>query len=491
MAVSRRLHAPWGRSDILALTGLLTIALLLRLIPVFIVPGLTYADEILQTVEQAHRLVYGRGFVPWEFEYGIRSWILPGLFAAVLQVARPFGERPEVYLPVVGIFCAAISLVVPLAAYVWARQRYDRNAAILAGLLPAVWVDLVYFAPRTLSEPIAGHALLAGLLLADDEHGGNRRRFAAGAVLGLALLLRFHFAPAIVVATGYLFWRHRGLTRPLLLGAGVVILLGGLLDTLTWTYPWQSIWLNFRFNVLHGVSHQFGVEPWYWYIGGMALLWSGGVAVIWGLALLGAGWLPVPLIAAVTMLASHSMIEHKEYRFLYPAVACLMVTAGIGIARLVDGRSLAVAWGAAATIALTSLATTITPIYQDEVWPTGADSVALGRWVRQQRDLCGLGVVEGFRGGHTHLHLDAPIFEVDRPEQMAMAAPGFNVLLYDLPFEPPAELGFSRAICFHKRCAATRGGGCEPVVMKRGDWRPKALRDVAPWRPRFAAPSAE
>jgi hypothetical protein len=45
----------------------------------FIFPSRNGPDETYQTVEQALRLNTGMGFVPWEFERGIRSWLLPSL----------------------------------------------------------------------------------------------------------------------------------------------------------------------------------------------------------------------------------------------------------------------------------------------------------------------------------------------------------------------------------------------------------------------------
>jgi phosphatidylinositol glycan class B len=38
-----------------------------RLLPVLVFPGIHHADEAFQTVEQAHRVVFGYGLVPWEF----------------------------------------------------------------------------------------------------------------------------------------------------------------------------------------------------------------------------------------------------------------------------------------------------------------------------------------------------------------------------------------------------------------------------------------
>ena len=45
-----------------------------------------HPDEALQYIEQAHRLVFGYGVVPWEFRYDIRSWLIPLLVAGPMQL---------------------------------------------------------------------------------------------------------------------------------------------------------------------------------------------------------------------------------------------------------------------------------------------------------------------------------------------------------------------------------------------------------------------
>src|SRR5579872_2023631 len=77
------------------------IAFALRLLPVFAFPGINFPDEIFQTIEPAHRLVYGTGLVPWEFLYGTRSWVLPGVIAGVMRAAQFVGDGPAVYMPAI------------------------------------------------------------------------------------------------------------------------------------------------------------------------------------------------------------------------------------------------------------------------------------------------------------------------------------------------------------------------------------------------------
>ena len=53
--------------------------------------SMLHFDEIVQHLEPAHRLVFGNGVTHWEFFYGVRSWLLPGLIAGVLKLFDAVG----------------------------------------------------------------------------------------------------------------------------------------------------------------------------------------------------------------------------------------------------------------------------------------------------------------------------------------------------------------------------------------------------------------
>ncbi|MGZ6098480.1 MAG: hypothetical protein ACXWLL_08815 [Myxococcaceae bacterium] len=62
--------------------------------------GIAWPDEIYQSLEPAHRLVWGRGWVPLEVREGLRTWALPGLVAGLLEVFRALGlSRPALFVP--------------------------------------------------------------------------------------------------------------------------------------------------------------------------------------------------------------------------------------------------------------------------------------------------------------------------------------------------------------------------------------------------------
>ena len=116
-------------------------AFLLRMIPVFLWPANAHPDEIIQATEQGHRLVFGYGLIPWEFEYAARSWIIPYITAAFIWVATLFGDGPEFYLPAIGIGLGALAAVSVLCAFLWGRRFFGLTGGLVAALVPAAWIS--------------------------------------------------------------------------------------------------------------------------------------------------------------------------------------------------------------------------------------------------------------------------------------------------------------------------------------------------------------
>ena len=81
----------------MALGVLLALAILLRLQPILVEPSAVWPDEIFQTSEPAHRLVFGSGLVAWEFQLGVRSWLLRGIIAGLMELSRIIGDGPDYY----------------------------------------------------------------------------------------------------------------------------------------------------------------------------------------------------------------------------------------------------------------------------------------------------------------------------------------------------------------------------------------------------------
>ena len=122
-------------------------------------------DEIFQTLEPAHRILTGWGIVSWEWREGIRSWVVPEALAAVMRAGFAVGLPARFAVPLVWLALSALaSLVVVAGVWIGWRKR-GLTGALLCGLLCAVWPDLVYFGPKTLTEVQSGNlAVLAAAI---------------------------------------------------------------------------------------------------------------------------------------------------------------------------------------------------------------------------------------------------------------------------------------------------------------------------------------
>jgi hypothetical protein len=473
------------RSAEIGLAVLVGLAVLLRLQPILMEPSAVWPDEIFQTSEPAHRLVFGNGLVAWEFQLGVRSWLLPGIIAGLMELSRIIGDGPDYYLPVIAVGFAALAAAPVVCCFLWCRPLFGVTGALLAGLAVAVAAEPVYFGARTLSETVAGHLLIVAIWALEPGYPviSRRRQFAGGALLGFVFATRVQLAPAIAVTMLWTNWRaDRGRVAATIAGIAAILAAAAMLDTLTLGYPFASIWRYLLYNVFYGVSSTFGVEPWPYYLLGELGVWGGAGATILLLTAIGAWRLPLLLVVAIVILAVHSGIGHKEYRFIYPAIVPLTVLAGVGLAQMASwgrewliGRSMSVTAAAATAAALAAVWWGLASL---QVWngaTIGAhrqrmhDKLVAASVVAHGPPPCGIGLYGlhgddwGLYGGYTHFHRPAPMYWPEDKAALAAAADTFDTLLYTDP--PPPALGFVTRQCIGEVCIAQRAGSCRAVPM--------------------------
>jgi phosphatidylinositol glycan class B len=464
----------------IGLAILVGLAIALRLQPILLEPSAVWPDEIFQTTEPAHRLVYGSGLVAWEFQLGVRSWLLPGVIAALMELSRLAGDGPDYYLPLIAIAFAALATAPVVCCFLWCRPLFGAGGALLAGTVVAVAPELVYFGARTLSEVVAGHLLVVALYVLEPGYRvtSRRRLVVGGALLGLVFVTRVQLAPAVLVAALWTNWRaDRECVVAILVGAIAILLTTGMLDTLTLGYPLASFWRYVLYNLYYGVSVTFGVEPWNYYLLGELGVWGGACAT---LLLLGARRMPLLLVLALVILAVHSVIAHKEYRFIYPAIVLVAVMAGAGLAQIAGwacdwligrgtphniaafaGAAFALAWWGAASFQVWNGAT-LTDHRQRM-----HNKLAAASFVAHKAAPCGIGLYGlagedwGLYGGYTYLHRPAPMYWPKDETALIAASPGFDTLLYTRP--PPESLGFTTLRCLGEVCISQRPGGCRSM----------------------------
>jgi GPI mannosyltransferase 3 len=465
--------------------ALLAAAFVLRLAIFYFVPNVHWPDEIYQVMEPAHRLAFGTGAVSWEWVAGIRSWLVPGLVAALMEVGRLRGDAPaQVNLPV-EIFFAAAGCVPVAVGYFWSRKLYGRAGGFAAAAVAALWVDLLYISGHTLTEVLAADclplALYVGLPLG-GEASSRRRLWVAGGLLGLTFAFRFHLAPALLVAAIGVCGMSRRRWGSVIASACIPILAMGLLDWVTLGIAFQSVTLNLWVNLAQGVSDEAGRLPFSTLFVLPFYLWGGAIVVIVLTALVGARRLPWLLAVVAAIFLVHSFIAHKEYRFIYPALPLIAILAGIGTAELIQivrearPATFSVPWMPAALAAIfwgtMSLAIGLSPVYRS-AWTRERAQLGAFDFAAHQADLCGVGLY-GMRWavtpGQSALPPRARLYQTDRAHLDRDAA-AFNYIVAREQ-APVPNARYHRMDCFAgdasdgdrwliHACVWRRDGGCD------------------------------
>jgi hypothetical protein len=464
MEVSRPRDTHSGQS--VAWLVLLVVALGLRVGLAWCFPNVFHADEIYQTLEPAHRLVYGYGVIPWEWRTGIRSWILPAFLAGVMRVTGWMGSGSSGYIFGVDVFLSIASLTAVWFGYLWARRVSGREAAIIAAGASTFFFALVYFAPKALTEIVATDFLLPGLYLGvyGEQSSEKKRLFLAGILCGLAASLRIQLIPAVAVAALYFcFPRWRQRIPAVLAGLALPVLAFGLVDAFTWSYPFQSFILNFRVNVFEGRSLIYGVDPWYWYLPELLYLLGPVIVFLWK----GGRRSPFLAVMFLVIVGSHSLLGHKELRFIYPAIPMAIPLASIGFVesiaeiksrlKLPEVSRLVVVAGILC-FTLSSLLCVRILVHRRK------DSLPMRAFDQLSRDssLCGVALDHvhwSWVGGYTHLHRNVPILPIRDGADLLNKAPSFNALVAPVAI-PGVPDGFERGDCWGGVCVYRRAGAC-------------------------------
>ena len=320
----------------------------------------THPDEIMQYLEQGHRLAFGNGVLYWEFFYGARSWLIPGLVAGILVLFDALGlGDPTWYVGGVKLAFCAVSLAVPAGMYFFARRHFDEAAARAALLAGALWYELAGFAHKPMTEFVAtalATALLA-LCARGPREAGPGAAWLAALLAVLTAAIRVQYAPLALALFGLFLLRAGKAARAHAAAAALAFLAAvGIFDALSWDGgAFHSYRANLEFNL---AIDRPAVWPGYQYPLWM-LYTGGGVSVLCiAAALLDPrryGFL-LALIAAV--LVVHSLEPHKEYRFVF-AVVPLWLLVGAGAVSRLAGRGAGAAWtcgAAGAAFAAASLA---------------------------------------------------------------------------------------------------------------------------------------
>jgi hypothetical protein len=426
------INAPGARFD--RLSGLLAVVtlllgLMLRLGLACWEQGIYYPDEIHQSFEPAHRLVFGYGFVSHEYQVGLRSWLLPGVLAGLLWMADTLGlHRPSQYLAAVHTLIALGGLSSAGAAAWLALPAGGRGGARIAAAAVAMSAPMIYLSHRGLSESVTLPLVAWGVALVLVG-----RRPALGAVLlTLSTGMRLQNGIFLAIALAQLAARRDPRTfRHASAGFVVTALAIGVLDRLTWGSWFHTPLTYLAYQVQAGGLGTINPQPPWYYL--TTALTSEGLPLLLlvPLALVAGRRQPWLLVYALLPVLAHSLVPYKQLRFIVPSFPFWAAAAGVGLAALGrrSGREPLACLVGVTVVALSAAKVpllTFGALGQAFVAPAtrsaydfqGGGFRLLER-AGELHDLCGLRVDNRPRprlGGYTWLHRDVPLYAAQLDE---------------------------------------------------------------------------
>ena len=391
---------------------------------------ISHPDAIFQYLEQGHRLAFGYGVVPWEYVYGIRSWIVPGFIALILTVLSSIGlDSPLIYQPVVKLIFCGISLSLPLSTYRITQSLLEETSARVALIATAFWYEIVFYAHTPLADALGAYALF-GALVYLLRPPARHSMIAFGALAGLTLALRYQLAPPVVVACAIAAARWRWSGWPAFAALFFVVILSGAFDAYTWGIWFGSVTNNLELNFFQDVAGQFSRPPPYFYLVTLAAT-SLGLAYVGCIGLL-LSWRQTWPLSAVgfAALLAFSVVSHKEPRFIFLLVPVYL----IGIAAFVTNRGLQTAVrSSVGARAIFLLAVPLAFVLAINTFVIGTIQRAqpnnlMSAYLMLSRCANVEGVIDesGLRwfltGGYYYLHRNVPIYRPDMPATNITAA---------------------------------------------------------------------
>ena len=393
-----------------------------------------HPDEIMQYLEPAHRLVFGNGVTYWEYFYGARSWLVPGLVAGVLKLFDIVGlGQPFWYVGGVKLVFCAISLLIPAGMYFFARWHFGETAARVALLMGAFWYELVGFAHKPMTEFVATALLVSLLALCVRPAPDKLRVVLAVAVLAvLVAAIRVQYAPLALLVLG-LFFLRTGKKMQLALAAATVFVAVGVFDAITWDGGlFHSYIVNIRVNLSLGDLRAGESPAWqflYW-----LLIANMGLVALCILVLPDLRRYGFLLMLIALTLLIHSIQSHKEYRFIFVVIPLwLLIGADFVVwfaSRASEGRSRMLLGPTslvlAASFAAVSLAGILNALpYQDRVYRAYSKETGIVGFLRNQDP-----IFAAYRYLASAPEVSA-VWQVDRPY---FNLPGYYYLHRAIPF---------------------------------------------------------
>nr|MBN2276126.1 hypothetical protein [candidate division Zixibacteria bacterium] len=471
--------------------AIIALALIARVITALISDNFNHPDENFQILEQAHRIVFGYGFIPWEFRYSARSWLVPGFMTALLYPFKWFRlDNPSFYIPAIKVILSLISIGAVWAAYRIGERWYSVKAGLWAAFFCALWYEIIYFSIRPLSDVWAANIFMVSLALALSENH-NRNIILSGIMAVLAAAIRINYIPVVLAMIVFFSIEYSsGKRRLYLFSIAVGIVLVAIFDILTLGCPFISYHNIYIIDKSFFMAGAFGSTLSFdcLFFLGYASFYFHWLIPVAGLLIVKKNWRILILIGLI--LISHLLIPAKkhefDYRYIYLIIPLIMILGGMILAELnqkfgLKGKSRMLQIGIFLVISILG-AMALLPgqykVYSQRIFKVYNRTIFYSdprleayKFLNHEKNMAGVYDASDlwFRsGGYYYLHRDVPLYyginPPDSPDYVSHIVTGNNVpalsgftLLHsidninifarsDTTFECRVDSGFTRNI---------------------------------------------
>ena len=247
--------------------------LVFRILNAFVIKTFFVPDEFWQGPEIAHRVVFGYGYLTWEWKEGLRGWTAPLIYAISYKLLAFFGlDTSTTVVMAPRIIQSVFASFGDLFLYKLAVKNFDIQTGAWTLICYLLSWFTFYNVTRTLTNSLetvlTTVALFYWPLKANEEKD----------IKLLIKALGFAALSCIIRPTAAIIWiplcaRHLFLTLHKLrfifenlLPVGFLAMLWSLVLN-SWLYKrWTFVELNFvKFNVLNNMGTFYGSHPWHWW----------------------------------------------------------------------------------------------------------------------------------------------------------------------------------------------------------------------------------
>lgn len=318
--------------------ALLYALIALRIMNVFLVRTYFVPDELFQSVEVAHWAVYGTGYLSWEWMASLRCVLHPFIIAMLYFMGHMCTIDSNLFIiQAPRLLHAILFAFSDYCYYKFAKRILSPDGAKYAFLSYLSCWFVWYCAPRTLSNTLETILTLFSLQWYPLSKADRKQSYWPYMSIGFLTILIRPTAILIWIPFGlWHLWRSDSLIEILctcLSSCLPVLLLVTILDSTAYGKLTFTAWNFIRFNVLEGGSGHFGSHPWHWFIsqGLPAVLTVHLIPIFLGI-IIALRNRSIPFIffsVPALYITVHSLIAHKEHRFLLPIIPFLCLFAGI------------------------------------------------------------------------------------------------------------------------------------------------------------------